>query len=211
VGSGGIIPPFLTPALGGGKWSASRPPTLNPGERISRYILNRWLGGFLDAMRKRKISCFCRYWNPGKPARSQSLFRLSYPGSCMIDVTWYIALVVTYNFYLKNFSMWLTCNETEQFCWIRCAAVKFYIYARNTRATKYEKWLRTHFENLHSPFRPCVDNPVVLCPLMVDICTVKCRLSHGTMRCEPSLCQCWFASDVHVYKVYISRIIRSAC
>jgi hypothetical protein len=36
-GSGGIAPPFLTLALGGGEWSASR-----PGERVPG---THWIGG----------------------------------------------------------------------------------------------------------------------------------------------------------------------
>jgi hypothetical protein len=44
-----------------------------------------WIGGCLgpragpDAMVQRKISCPCRESNPGRPAHSPSLYRLSYP------------------------------------------------------------------------------------------------------------------------------------
>jgi hypothetical protein len=34
----------------------------------------------LDAV-ERKISCPCREWNPGRPIRSPSLYRLSQPSS----------------------------------------------------------------------------------------------------------------------------------
>jgi hypothetical protein len=71
-GSGGIALPFLTSALDGGEWSASRPCRFNPGERASG---THWIGGWvgprvrLDAVEKRKI-LHCRESNPGRPARS---------------------------------------------------------------------------------------------------------------------------------------------
>jgi hypothetical protein len=44
-GSGGIAPPFLTPAIGGSEWSSSLPRPLYPWERSSRYPLDRRLYG----------------------------------------------------------------------------------------------------------------------------------------------------------------------
>jgi hypothetical protein len=45
-GSGGIAPPFLTSALDGGEWSASRPGRYTPEERAPPlYPLARRLGG----------------------------------------------------------------------------------------------------------------------------------------------------------------------
>jgi hypothetical protein len=46
-----------------------------------------WIGGWvgpracLDPMKKRKIPCSCWEFNPGRPAGSSLLYRLSYPGS----------------------------------------------------------------------------------------------------------------------------------
>jgi hypothetical protein len=81
MGSGGIAPPFLTSALDGGEWSASRPCRFNSGEEA---LVNHWIGGWvgpragLDAVEKRKI-LHCRKSNPGPPACSLSLYRRRYP------------------------------------------------------------------------------------------------------------------------------------
>jgi hypothetical protein len=62
----------------GARWrSASRPCRFTPG--------THWLGpsAGLHTVEKRKIYWSCRESNPGRSARSPSLFRLSYPGySC---------------------------------------------------------------------------------------------------------------------------------
>jgi hypothetical protein len=77
---------FLTSALAAGEWSASRPGRFAPGERAPG---THWIGGWvdpragLDNMEKRK------FFTPqglelrslGRPTRSQSLYRLRYPGS----------------------------------------------------------------------------------------------------------------------------------
>jgi hypothetical protein len=74
----------VTLALDGDEWSASCSGCFTPGERAP---VTHWLGGWvgptagLDAVELRKISCLCRESNPGRPARSPSLYRLSYPGS----------------------------------------------------------------------------------------------------------------------------------
>jgi hypothetical protein len=44
-GSGTVAPPFLTSALDGGEWSASRPCRFTPGERAPWYPLDRRLVG----------------------------------------------------------------------------------------------------------------------------------------------------------------------
>jgi hypothetical protein len=69
----------MTTALGGGEWSASRPGrTLAPGK--TRYPLYRRLGGPQGRSgQMRKISPPTRIRSPDRPARSQSLYRLSYP------------------------------------------------------------------------------------------------------------------------------------
>jgi hypothetical protein len=45
MGSVVITPPFLTSALEGGEWSASRPCRFTPEERAPRYPLDRRLAG----------------------------------------------------------------------------------------------------------------------------------------------------------------------
>jgi hypothetical protein len=65
------------------------PRPLYPKRKNPLYPLVRgWMAsrGSLDAAEKRKISCHCRKSNSGCPARSQSLHRLSYPGSPCIFV-----------------------------------------------------------------------------------------------------------------------------
>jgi hypothetical protein len=79
--SGNIAPTVLALALDGGEMSASRPCRFTPGERTPG---THWIGGWvglgtgLDAVEKRNI-LQCRKSNPGLPARSPSLYRLSYP------------------------------------------------------------------------------------------------------------------------------------
>jgi hypothetical protein len=75
---------FLTSALVGGEWSASRPGRFSPGERALR---TQWVGGWvglraiLDGVEKRQFLTL-----PGlerrplcRPARRQLLYRLRYP------------------------------------------------------------------------------------------------------------------------------------
>jgi hypothetical protein len=58
-------PPFLTSALDGGEWSPSHPGCVTPGR---------------DPPVSEPVWTLRRRVNPGRPARSQSLYRLSYPG-----------------------------------------------------------------------------------------------------------------------------------
>jgi hypothetical protein len=76
---------FLTSALGGVEWSASRPGRFTPGERAPG---TRWIGGWmdpragLDDLEKRKfLNLLGLELRPlSRPARSQSLYRLRCPG-----------------------------------------------------------------------------------------------------------------------------------
>jgi hypothetical protein len=80
-GSGGIAQPFLTSALDGDKWPVLRPGRFTPGKAApSTHWIGDWVGPrvSLDAVEKRKI-LHCRESNPGRPPRSPSLDRLSYP------------------------------------------------------------------------------------------------------------------------------------
>jgi hypothetical protein len=77
---------FLFLALAGGEWSASPPGRFTPGERAT---CTHWLGGLvnpragLDDLEKRKFLTLPGFeLRPvGRPARSQSLYRLRYAGS----------------------------------------------------------------------------------------------------------------------------------
>jgi hypothetical protein len=82
---------YLTSALAGGKWSVSRPGRCIPAETVSDiHWIKGWVGpkAGLDDMEKWK------FLRPsgleprplGRPARNQSLYRLSYPGSGTILV-----------------------------------------------------------------------------------------------------------------------------
>jgi hypothetical protein len=56
--SGGIVPSFLTSAVGGGEWSASRLGRFTPGERAPAiHLLESWVGleAGLEVLEKRKM------------------------------------------------------------------------------------------------------------------------------------------------------------
>jgi hypothetical protein len=73
---------FLTLALVGGEWSAGRPGhAFTPGERApGNHCSGGWVGprASLDAETRGKILSPCRGSNSSHPARSQSLYWLSY-------------------------------------------------------------------------------------------------------------------------------------
>jgi hypothetical protein len=81
-----MAPPFLNMALDGGEWSASRPGRFTPGERAP---YTHWIGGWvgpragMDDVDDRKFLTLpgLEHRPLGRAARSQSLYRLSYPGS----------------------------------------------------------------------------------------------------------------------------------
>jgi hypothetical protein len=80
---------FLTSAIVGGKWSASRPGIFTPGERTpGTHWIGRWVGprADLDDVDRRKLLTLPRLElrSLGRPARSQSLYRLRYPGSQLL-------------------------------------------------------------------------------------------------------------------------------
>jgi hypothetical protein len=61
---------FLTSALDGGEWSASRPDALCPGERtLDTHCTGGWVGprAGLDTEVRGKIHCPCRGSNPDHP------------------------------------------------------------------------------------------------------------------------------------------------
>jgi hypothetical protein len=83
-----LIHIFLTSAISGGEWSASRPCRFTPEEKSpGTQWIGVWMGprAGLDDVEKRK---FLTLPGPelrplGRPARRQSLYRLRYPGSQM--------------------------------------------------------------------------------------------------------------------------------
>jgi hypothetical protein len=89
VGVDVYIDIFLTSALVGGDWSASRPGRLTPGEIAPG---THWIGGWvgsrdgLDDFEKRKFLTLTGLeLRPlRRPARSQSLYRLRYPGFLLL-------------------------------------------------------------------------------------------------------------------------------
>jgi hypothetical protein len=77
---------FLTSEIAEGEWSASGPCRFTPGERAPG---THWIGGWVDPradmddVEKRKFLTLLGFeLQPlGRPARSQSLYGLGYPGS----------------------------------------------------------------------------------------------------------------------------------
>jgi hypothetical protein len=68
---------FLTSALDGGEWSASRPGHALPPGKDPRYPLTGgWVGirAGLDTEDTGKVLCLCRGLNPGPPVCSQTLY-----------------------------------------------------------------------------------------------------------------------------------------
>ena len=81
----GIALLFLTTALEGGGWSAARPGRTLPQERPGTHFTGGWVGprAGLDGQ---KITPH-RDSIPGRPARSQLLYRLSHPVHiCLEDI-----------------------------------------------------------------------------------------------------------------------------
>jgi hypothetical protein len=77
---------FLTSALAGSEWSASCSGNLTPRERVPD---THWIGSFVDPreglndVEKRKFFAIpgLEHRPLGRPARSQLVYRLRYPGS----------------------------------------------------------------------------------------------------------------------------------
>jgi hypothetical protein len=94
---------FLTSAIVGGEWSASRPCRFISGERAPGI---HWVGGWvspiadLDDMKKLKFfpPPGLELRPPGRPARSQSLYRVRSPGSqAKYGSSITFLFVITYN------------------------------------------------------------------------------------------------------------------
>jgi hypothetical protein len=75
---------FLTLALDGGEWSASRPGRFTPwGNASGTHWIGGWVGpkAGLDAVVKRKIPSPCQDWNPQTSSPLPRAISLSYPSS----------------------------------------------------------------------------------------------------------------------------------
>jgi hypothetical protein len=86
---------FLTSALEGGVWSASRPGRLYPWERHSTHCTGGWVGPGAGLNRCGKPRP-TESRSPDLPARSESLYRLSYPSFAYIIIynrTQYLSLI----------------------------------------------------------------------------------------------------------------------
>jgi hypothetical protein len=82
---------FLTLAIVGGEWTDSRPGRFTPGEKArGAHRIGGWVGPRvgLDDVEERKFLTLPELeLRPlGRPARSQSLYRLSYPGSLALGI-----------------------------------------------------------------------------------------------------------------------------
>jgi hypothetical protein len=82
----------LTSAQVDGKWSASRPTRFIPGERaLGTHCIGVWVDprvGLDDTEKGKFLTSAGLELRPlGHPARSQSVYRLSYPGSYMATVS----------------------------------------------------------------------------------------------------------------------------
>jgi hypothetical protein len=84
----GIVNPFVTSALEGGVWSASRPGRFTTGnDSVPIVQEDRWGPGPIWTCAKNLAPY--RDSIPGRPARIQSLYRLSYTGPIIIYRTIY--------------------------------------------------------------------------------------------------------------------------
>jgi hypothetical protein len=109
---------FLTSTLAGGKWSASSPGRFTLGER---FPSTHWIGDWVDPragvddVEKRKFMTLPRLElrSLGRPASSQSLYQLRYPGS--LSTTIYVHIIihkVPYILLLENLNLELR-SETQ--------------------------------------------------------------------------------------------------
>jgi hypothetical protein len=85
-GNACTAPPFLNSTLDGGNWLDTRPGHFTPAKREPTiHCVRGWVGprAGLDAVKNSKTSCLSSESNSGHPARSPSLYRLSYSGSLL--------------------------------------------------------------------------------------------------------------------------------
>jgi hypothetical protein len=122
-----MAPSFLTSTLDGGKWSASCPGHFTSWE-MSRYPLDRSLSGSHSRGEEKKCYPY-RESNPGRPARTSSLYWLSYPDSYQYI---YIYIYIPYNLYL---SYWTRPNPPR--------SLLVDIRSKNVYSTDAWRWRQT--------------------------------------------------------------------
>jgi len=91
----------MTAALEGGEWSAARPGRTLPSGR-TRYPFYRRLGGPQGRSERKEKLPPPRDSTPYRPARSQSLYRLSY-WACLITCTCHKVHEINSNWELNDF------------------------------------------------------------------------------------------------------------
>ena len=75
----------LTSAIDGGGWSTPRPGRFTPGKDPVPIVQEAGWAPGTGSGRVRKISPPTGIRSPDRPARSESLYRLSYLGLCVVD------------------------------------------------------------------------------------------------------------------------------
>jgi hypothetical protein len=134
-----------TSALEGGEWSVARPArTLPPGK--TRYPLYRRLVGPQGRSGRAENLAFTGIRSPDRPARSQSLYRLSYPAH-QYRTVWNEIIVRT--------SVWLVWFEPTVPEFVLSKAV-LALY-RNVFGTKPDKVPNVRYDNkvLNLSYFPC--------------------------------------------------------
>jgi hypothetical protein len=112
---------FLTSSLAGGEWSASRPGRFTPRERAcGTHWTGAWVdpGAGLEDVEKRKFLILpgLELRPLGRPARSQSLYRLRYPGSSLcssFNIFTQIAALCSKPCHLKDRHVIIHCFKGE--------------------------------------------------------------------------------------------------
>jgi hypothetical protein len=132
-GADAYIRIFLTSALVGDEWSVSRPGRFTPGER---GLVAHWIGGSVgskanlddvDKIRFLTLSGL-EIRSLGRPARTQSLYRLRYPGSLLTHNIWKLVYNVkltkcfkSWSVFGRSFNAW----EYSALCRLFCNEVKW--------------------------------------------------------------------------------------
>jgi len=104
------------------EWGVSVTPWPLLPQGKTRYPLYRRLGGPQGRSRQvRKISPPTGIWSPDRPARSQSLYRLSYPGPQNCEWPWINLFVTICDWFLEGFTgcgLWHTKQTFGEELWL---------------------------------------------------------------------------------------------
>jgi hypothetical protein len=116
-------------------------PLFGSGERTpGTHCTGGWVGSRagLDAGARRKIICFCRGSNPGRPVRSQTLYWLSYPGSCVTNL---LRILLYTHARMLGFSMgiWGQKLEIHHYCFLQSS---FHLLAPHPTLYSSYSWFR---------------------------------------------------------------------